>query len=525
MAEGITLDEAALREILRSLLEGAALVKAPLAQSASLHLGASLSSEGSTASASELAALVQEWLDGELERASRTRAASEAFARAKMKLEELRALERRLEDLAERIDRERPADWTPVADKLGYWHLEEDCERTRNSVRETADDALMLLLESHSHDRDNLEIRRALAERLWLRFQEAERLEDLGQIAFYREHLARLELDEFRLRLEGTGTLILAVAPTAVRAEIRRLMPSRGRLVGGDWERYDEDKPSRAMGYWEIQLHRPGFRDIVAPVRIARNEDVVIRGHFHTEVELRPGFVQIPPGSFRMGGDPDSTGDFEWTTPYVDEFAIGRYPITWGEYVEFLRSLHSTDPELALSHMPRRNSEGEPYSWLTHPTSTIEEKYRDLPVFGVSFHDATKYSAWRSGRDGILYGLPNDEEWEKAARGVDGREFPWGRGFDPSYCCGKACSMESDRCHPVGHHERDCSPYGVRDMGGGVLEWCDGWYLGNRRSLRGGYWSGTRRAARCASRNGAPENDVSNRYGFRLCHHFEEYRS
>jgi formylglycine-generating enzyme required for sulfatase activity len=88
------------------------------------------------------------------------------------------------------------------------------------------------------------------------------------------------------------------------------------------------------------------------------------------------------------------------------------------------------------------------------------------PVTGISLADAHAYAQWRGRREGLTYRLPTSAEWEKAARGVDGRAWPWGDRFEPAFCRGERFTL-----HDVGLFPDDVSPYGVHDLVTGVLEW------------------------------------------------------
>ncbi len=95
----------------------------------------------------------------------------------------------------------------------------------------------------------------------------------------------------------------------------------------------------------------------------------------------------------------------------------------------------------------------------------------ELPVESVSWFDAVAYARWRSSRDGVAYRLPTEAEWEKAARGVDERYFPWGDRFDATFCKMRDSRPGYCQPEPVGAFKTDESPYGVRDLGGGMRCW------------------------------------------------------
>jgi formylglycine-generating enzyme required for sulfatase activity len=169
--------------------------------------------------------------------------------------------------------------------------------------------------------------------------------------------------------------------------------------------------------------------------------------------------VIVPAGEFWMGADDRDDDEKPRRRVYLDRYAIDRYEVTNAQYRRFVDATgHAT---------PRFSAPVDPGT-LTGPAQ---------PVVGVTWHDAEAYCRWAGKR------LPTEAEWEKAARGVDGRTYPWGDRWDPSRANSKESGLGGTA--PVGSYPRGASPYGVHDMAGNVWEWVADWYAADyyRRSM------------------------------------------
>jgi serine/threonine-protein kinase len=198
------------------------------------------------------------------------------------------------------------------------------------------------------------------------------------------------------------------------------------------------------------------------------------------EQDIGAGFIHVPAGPFREGGDPLTRG---WALPSarpaLGDFLIAEHPVTSAEYLEFLNDLARSDRELAWRRSPRVYPDRGSYlREAADGTLSLPERGADgqewsgrVPALGVSWFDAVAYCEWRSERDGCRYRLPTEREWEKAARGVDGRWYPWGNRFDPSLCNMRDSRLPAAGPVPVDEFPADISPYGVRGMAGNVRDW------------------------------------------------------
>lgn len=200
------------------------------------------------------------------------------------------------------------------------------------------------------------------------------------------------------------------------------------------------------------------------------------------DISEEDSFVRVEGGSFIKGCSPKQMrmlAEKIGQNPYeedrggevfVDTFEIAKYPVTNMEYLEFVQAVRY---QPVPGHWEREINGSSP---------PFPRELGDHPVANVSWEDAAAWCDWAGCR------LPTGDEWEKAARGTDGRLYPWGDTYKSSFC--NSAESRKNQTTPVQAHPEGRSPFGCYDMTGNVMEWVDEPDPGNRDfySLRGGCW-------------------------------------
>ena len=212
--------------------------------------------------------------------------------------------------------------------------------------------------------------------------------------------------------------------------------------------------------------------------------------------------VFIPGGTFIMGSGDGSSNYQPEHKVYVADFYIDRWPATNAEYKKFVDDTSYPVPHYTVSWCDTRG-----YNWDPETRMYPEDK-ADHPVVLVTWEDAIAYAGWAHKR------LPTEAEWERAARGLNGRRYAWGNEF----LAGRSNSKEAGlgRTSPIGHFSPDGdTPEGLVDMVGNVWEWTSSLFApypydpndGREsrqatgfRVLRGASWLNDANVAHCLSR-------------------------
>lgn len=278
-------------------------------------------------------------------------------------------------------------------------------------------------------------------------------------------------------------------------------------------KKVEEPKREAVEGPAEVLAEEKGP---AIPREVLRGEKAMSTGGQNRRTVGNLEFVRVPKGGFVMGSKDDNelASDREKPQHTVDltyDYWIAKYPLTNEQYANYLDA-------------------------KVHPVEGWQEK-KDHPVVNVSWDDAMAYCKWfnetfKGELGDLLLRLPTEAEWEKAARGAYGNEWPWGNEFDKNKC--NSVEGRKGGTTPVGLYSSlgGDSPYGCSDMVGNVFEWTHSLFAkypyeakdgreveksSKSRVLRGGSFVNAQGLARCACRDlNAPDSRL-NLLGFRVC--------
>jgi len=249
--------------------------------------------------------------------------------------------------------------------------------------------------------------------------------------------------DSYRLslRVVDVETAVIETEGSEKQAlkedDLDRLVPVLvSRLFCPEIKRPETTPPPVTPAPPESAKGKPVYKEIVNPID-------------------RMVLMEIPAGEFIMGSNTDQKDEAPRHNVSLDTYYIGKYEVTVSQFLKFRAATGRTMPE-----QPEWNNKNE------------------LPVVNVKWEDAKAYCDWAGLR------LPTEAEWEKAARGTDGRKYPWGN--EGSIYLLNTGNPEHPQkgwnkdgyqdTAPVGSFPEGASPYGALDMAGNVKEWCNDWY-------------------------------------------------
>ena len=520
--------------------------------------------------AKALIADIDAWVEG-----SRARAKALALIDSTRTL--LPGLRSAQSDAASTRDRARAAvralrNTDSLATKEAAWALEQESERLQDRVEslylEIATQARLALAESAGLP----EARRLLAEVYRERADDAERVSDRKAAREYRALLAEYDDGRHADYLRSDTLVTLETEPPGAQVMIHQVRTHARRLVTRS---HAQTGPTPLhglrlpVGQYLLEISHPDCGTVRYPIDLRRGEpwEPVPPGGNHIAPVILPARDSmeaserlVSAGWFWFSGDAEALGSIPRQRLWVDAFTMQMGPVTNIEYLAFLNDLVAHGRfDISTRYLPCTSEEedAEPLflwddvrgRWVVPPRAAGLTLQDLSPVVGVSWHDAQSYCMWLKMKTGLPWRLPSEVEREKAARGVDGRAFPWGSESDPAFHCMEDSPIGSEGPPPVSVYPIDTSPYGIMGLAGGVREWCGDVFRrpgpplrgvrpvltgpparadlapnprGAPRVVRGGAWGLPARACRAASRSGVRPTARSLEVGFRVCRSLDE---
>lgn len=343
----------------------------------------------------------------------------------------------------------------------------------------------------------------------------------LGKSLDSIDEATREEFIELSRQVRGDGKLLLSTEPVGAEAVLYEyverpggaLVPANPIQLGKITDTTESLLPK---GSYLLTLSVNGRPPVKMPISVTHSEKVEAsvfipqRGPY--------GATFIPAGSFIYGGPHSRVSRLR--TVDLPAYYIKTTEVSFREYMEYWFAPDGANRSredcsyirlntFEVEHIPAWDEKGVLLSILG--------PY--MPVVGISKEAAERYCAWLTKRSGLLHRLPTAKEWEKAARGADGRDYPWGNYYNPAY----AYTLENREVAeiygylaPCGSLPNDISPYGVLDMGGNAREWTSSLFYENSPlyQIKGSGRSVSREYLYCSYASEAPvvPSDVGFRY-------------
>jgi len=335
--------------------------------------------------------------------------------------------------------------------------------------------------------------RRALAELYHGRMRAAEARGDLEAVHLY-EGLVRQQQDSQYLEVLSGGELVrLDTRPVGAEVFLSRYEERGILLVESTPERLGQTPIAQELprGSYLFRLRLDGHEEVRYPVLIERGKPIDEKISLYREGTIPEGFVQIPAGVSIVGGDPTVFSVLPRRRERLEEFFVRRFPVTLGEYYEFLTDYFAGEPPSEEAYYAMAPVFGKENLAVRTPDGKFEapsQRHPPLPVVAVTQSAIAAFCSWLGGRLGRVVAPLTESQWERCARGADGRIFPWGNEFDWALCHGGVSKKKTPGMAAVGTFPSDTSPFGVRDLAGCVREFCEAEEGAEYVPLKGGAW-------------------------------------
>lgn len=482
------------------------------------------------------------WLEGDRRRALAMSFVAKADA-IEPEVQRLRAAASRLR--AEATTRLRTlADQASAHDKRQAWRAQDEAAELELKAELLHVEVLQHLRAALAEAPDTREAHARLACHYQTRHHDAVARRDRRGQAALEALLRAHDTGVWTDYLEGEGHLSVRTRPAA-HAELLRVVERDRRLVT-ERERVLGPTPLTRIplphGSWIVALSTRSGVTVHYPVYLERQEawhgtppDADQPHVIALPDALSPDERYVPAGPAWLGGDRSAPGCGPRHQQWIDGFIAMKGPVTHMAYLAFLDALQRRGAHRkALSYAPRHDGfepdgvAGLLYPWRDGRLTLPDELDPAAPVTHVDWHGARAYAAWWSEHTGQPWRLPTEHEWEKCARGVDGRFHPWGDHFDPDFCRHRTPHNTTPRPDATAAWPLDESPYGVLGLAGNVREWCSNLYAEpgdvaqapepstTVRSVRGGSWTRDARWSRAAARDWELARSRQSDLGFRL---------
>jgi formylglycine-generating enzyme required for sulfatase activity len=315
-----------------------------------------------------------------------------------------------------------------------------------------------------------------------------------------------------------------AVASPEVRGELRTALDESKPILPVLYQACRIPRQLRLIQRIDFTSSGPDNATLLGQVLRALGVSITETSEVFETSEVLPEMILIPAGEFLMGSNPsvdkDARDDEQpQHTLYLPDYYLAKAPVTQAQYAAFVQVTGHRVPNVDADW-------AKPYNWSG---STPPRGKEEHPVVSVSWHDAVAYCNWLAEVTGKPYRLPSEAEWEKGARGSDGRIYPWGNQWDAKRC--NTFEGGKGDTTPVRAYPHGASPYGLLDMAGNVWEWTRSVFesypyvpedgredpeRGGPRVVRGGSWVIALRFVRCAVRDWDLPDYRSLSLGFRV---------